>query len=212
MLNDGRFAMSVQSLLSAPRKIDPASRAPAGFRQRLADRRRLARLDRTSAQLAELYRARTVLADARTVVEAGWIQHGWFAYRDEQGRQQPVDAYNLDQLAGRLPTGACLVGAIVQAGGGVPAAHSDWVHRALDLTWQALHGCSEPIERCPAPALRVARVRELTAWNDQPHRTAREVSALLVATGRRAADRIGRVGLATLSDHLAQVPATPTGQ
>jgi hypothetical protein len=210
MLNDGRFAMSVQSLLSAPRKIDPASRAPAGFRQRIAERRRLAGLDRASAQLAELYRARTVLADARTVVEAGWIQHGWFAYRDEQGRQQPVDAYNLDQLAGRLPTGACLVGAIVQAGGGVPAAHSQPVHRALDLTWLALSG--DGADRCLAPALRVARVRELTAWNDRPQRRAHDILALLAAAEQRAADRIGREGLATLSDHRAQVAATPTGQ
>lgn len=200
--------MSVESLLSTPEEI-AAGGGAAGFRRRIADRRRLARLDRTSARLAELHCVRSVLADARSVVEAGWIQRGWFAYRDEQGRQQLVDAYHLHLMAGRRPTGACLVGAIVQAGGGLPAAHSQPVHRALDLTWEALQGWTEPVEHCSAPALRLVRVRELTAWNDRPHRTAREVDALLAVAGRRLADRIERENLSTLSDRRAQVLATP---
>lgn len=178
--------MSVESLLRSP--VTPGAGGVAGFRQRVAERRRLAGLDRASAQRAELRCVRTVLAGAAGVVADGWIQHGWFAYRDEQGHRQLVDAFNLDRLAGRRPIGACLVGAVVQAGGGLPAAHSQPVHRALDLTWQALSG--DGSDRCPAPALRVARVRELTAWNDRPRRSVDDVLGLLAAADQRAAERL----------------------
>ena len=182
--------MSVESLLRTPGA--PRADRAAGFRLRIIERRRLAALDRASAELAELSCVRTVLTGAAGVVADGWIQHGWFAYRDEQGRRQLVDAYSLNRLAGRRPIGACLVGAVVQAGGGVPAAHSQPVHRALDLIWQALSG--DGSDRCPAPAVRVARVRELTAWNDRPRRTVDDVLALLAAADRRAAKRIGANG------------------
>lgn len=194
--------MSHGSLLSTSDPFAPGVRSTAGFRQRVADRRRLARLDRTAAQLAELHRVRTVLTDAAGVVAAGWIQHGWFSYRDQEGRQQLVDAYNLHRMAGEQPTGACLVGAIVQAGGGLPAAHSQPVHRALDLSWQVLLGVVEPAGYCPAPALRLARVRELTAWNDRPHRRARDVTALLAAADQRAAAQLELAGLGYASGHL----------
>jgi len=189
--------MSVESLRPAPMGplASGADTGRAGFRQRIAERRRLAGHDRTAAQLAELHRVRTVLTEAAAVVAAGWIQHGWFGYLDEQGRQQVVDGYHLHRMAGRHPTGACLVGAVVQAAGGLPAAHSQPVHQALDLIWQALTGNDEPVGHCPAPALRVARVRELTAWNDRPHRTVHQVGDLLDAAGRRAADQLERISL-----------------
>ncbi|HST48072.1 DUF6197 family protein [Jatrophihabitans sp.] len=163
-----------------------------GLTDRIA-RRRLADTERRTALRAELHYLQTVLADAATVVEAGWIQHGWFAYRDEQGRQHLLGPHDLHRLAGRQPTGACLVGAVVQAGGGVPAARSQPVHRALDLTWQALVGSTEPAGYCPAPAVRIGRVRELTAWNDRPHRTAGDVTELLAAAGRLAAGQLDRL-------------------
>jgi hypothetical protein len=161
-----------------------------GFGRRFAERRRLARQDRTTAQLAELHAARALLADAATVVETGWIQDGWFAYRDEQGRQHLVGAHNLYEIEGRQLTGACLVGAIVHAGGGVAAARSGPVHRALDLTWQTLFRATEPAGYCPAPGLRTARVRELTRWNDRPSRAAEDVTTLLGAADRAAARQI----------------------
>jgi hypothetical protein len=142
--------------------------------------------------LAELHSARALLADAATVVEAGWIQDGWFAYRDEQGRQRLVGAHNLSEITGRQLTGACLVGAIVHAGGGVPAAGSGPVHQALNLTWQALFAVTEPVEHCLSPAARTVRVRELTRWNDRPSRTAGEVTTLLGAAVRVAVSRVDR--------------------
>jgi hypothetical protein len=84
------------------------------------------------------------------------------------------------------------------------------VHRALGLTWQVLLGVDDPLGYCPAPALRVARVRELTAWNDRPQRRAHEVVALLAAADRRAADRIERLSLPE-SNLEPVVRSRPTG-
>lgn len=178
--------MSVLTLTPVPSTVD---RSAAGFGRRIAERRRLARQDRINAQLAELHSARALLADAAPVVAAGWIQEGWFAYRDEQGREHVVGADNLYEITGRRLTGACLVGAIVHAGGGLPAARTGRVHRALDLSWQALFSAPEPVGYCPSAASRTARVRDLTRWNDRPGRTAEDVTALLGAAERLAAGR-----------------------
>ena len=164
--------------------------------RRVAERRRLARHDRVPAQLAELRTARTLFTDAAAAVAAGWIQDGWFAYRDDHGRERLVGPHNLYEVTGRQLTGVCLVGAIVQAGGGLPAAGTGPVHRALDLTWQALFRVTEPVGYCPAPALRTARVRDLTRWNDRPHRTAQEVTALLGVAEQVAARQVAEVALA----------------
>lgn len=164
------------------------------FSRRIAERRRLARHDRQSAQLAQLHSTRAVLADARTVVAASWIQGGWFAYRDGQGRERLVGPHNLHEIAGQQLTGACLVGAIVHAGGGLPAARTAPVHHALDLAWQALFQVSTtPLGHCPGPALRTARVRDLTKWNDRPSRTTENVTDLLGAADRTVGAQIDRV-------------------
>jgi hypothetical protein len=173
----------------------PVSRhGQATFSRRIAERRRLARHDRIPAQLAELHAARAIFADAAGLVRAAWIQDGWFAYRDGQGHERLVGAYNLHEITGQQPTGACLVGAIVQAGGGLPAARTGRVHRALDLTWQALFGVVEPVGYCPAPALRIARVRDLTRWNDRPSRTADDVTTLLEAADQVAGGQLALLG------------------
>jgi hypothetical protein len=188
--------MSAHLLTPVPTHADPTT---AGIARRIAERRRLARQDRLAAQRAELHAARALLAGAVTVVEAGWIQDAWFAYRDERHREHLVGPHNLHEIVGRQVTGACLVGAIVQAGGGVPAARTGQVHRALELAWQALFPVSEfsvtefsltQSDYCPAPAVRTARVHDLTIWNDRPYRTVGDVTALLHAADRAAAGRI----------------------
>jgi hypothetical protein len=161
-------------------------------------RRRAANHLQSSSQLAELHYLRILLADASMVVGAGWIQNGWFAYQDDAGRERLVGSHNLWQLTGHQITGACLVGAIVHAGGGPAAASSQPVHRALDLTWHALFDAeSYPVGYCPAPALRVARTRDLTRWNDRPRRRAEDVTTLLGAADRLAAAGAERLQLAT---------------
>lgn len=193
--------MSVQPLATLSAEIDPAS---ISFAARVRGRRQAARYDRMSGQLAELHQIRALLADACLVLRAGWIQNGWFAYRDDTGNQRLVGSHDLKQLTGRRLTGACLVGAIVQAGGGPAAARTQPVHRALDLTWHALvRAESYPVGYCPAPALRIARTRDLTLWNDRPHRQAQEVTALLLAADRMAAAEIDRLQQVRAAAELA---------
>lgn len=183
--------MPVEPLTIVSSQRNPAS---ISFARRLRDRRWVAQQDRTSSQLAEMHVIRALLADATRVVRAGWIQHGWFSYVDEAGHQRLAGSYDLRQLTGRPVTGACVVGAIVQAGGGPMAAHTQPVHRALDLTWHALFRAeSYPVGYCPAPDLRVARTRELTAWNDRPHRRVQDVTALLGVADRMAVAAIERL-------------------
>jgi hypothetical protein len=157
--------------------------------RRLADQhRRRVRHDVLGARLAELDRIGTVLDEAREIVEHGWVQHAWFSYVDEVGRSRLATAYDLHLMAGRPVTGACLVGAVVLAGGGVSAAGSQLVNRTLDLTWHALRAGGEPhVHRCPSPAERAVQTRDLTSWNDAGRRTADEVQALLVGAGAAAA-------------------------
>jgi hypothetical protein len=83
-------------------------------------------------------------------------------------------------MAGARVSGACLVGAIVHAGGGPAAVHNQLVQRTLDLTWHTLYqNPHEPVRWCPAPATRMAHVRDLTRWNDRPERSSAQVTHLL---------------------------------
>jgi len=156
-------------------------------------RQRLAELDRLAAHLTGLERIRAVLAGASVVVATGWVRRGWFSCRDEQGGEQLVTAHDAHLLTDRAVTGACLVGAVVQAGGGLAAVGTQPVQRALDLTWHALHGDPDrPVRWCPAPAVRALHVRELTRWNDDPDRTADDVADLLARADRLAGIEIDR--------------------
>ncbi|GAA4694364.1 hypothetical protein GCM10023215_34960 [Pseudonocardia yuanmonensis] len=119
----------------------------------------------------------TVLATARAIVEHGWLQHGWCV------DNRPSRLASL--LAGPPRPDeveqACLVAAITVAahrGGRLVNVQRDampWIA----LAWRCLPGAGER----PAPALRgprgTALIRELTVWNDAPHRTRGEVVALL---------------------------------
>ena len=158
-------------------------------RQARPERQRLARQARVSARLAELHQIRGLLGEARALVSSGWVQHDWFAYRDDQGRERTVGVQDAERrLAGREVTGACLVGAIVHAGGGPAAAREQRVQRALDLTWHTLYAHDgEPVQWSAAPPVRVTHVRELTRWNDDSSRRGHEVVALLGAVEQAAA-------------------------
>ncbi len=171
-----------------------SSRRPRlGPLQALAERRRLARYNRVGEQLAELDQLRRILEDASVLIDAGWVQNGWFSVSDPSGAVRIVDARNAQALRAKPVVGACLVGGIVQAGGGLAAVHSQPVQRALDLTWHTLFRSErESIEFCPAPTLRTAHVRDLTWWNDRPHRTADDVTALLGAAAGAAGAEIAR--------------------
>jgi hypothetical protein len=150
------------------------------WRARRRQTRELQLRDQTSARLAELDHIACLLNEAADLVRVGWLQDSWFAYRDDTGGVRPVNAYNLEEMKGRPVVGTCLVGAIIQAGGGLPQKRSQVVQRALDVTWHTL--CNTPpelVRRTPAPEIRTHHVQDLTRWNDHRGRTAGEAEDLL---------------------------------
>jgi hypothetical protein len=150
-----------------------------------AERRRRAEQDRLTARLAELHHIRALIDEAIAVVGRGWLQHDWFAVTDSRGQRVRIAARDIHVVTARPVSDACLVGAIVHAGGGPAAAHTQLVQRTLDLTWHTLYEDEhEPVRWCPAPPIRMAHVRDLTRWNDRPGRTADEVTALLRSATR----------------------------
>jgi hypothetical protein len=162
---------------------------PLGWRARRRARRRLAEQDRLGAQLAELTRIRDVAAAAREVVAAGWVKDAW--YVSPQGRI--VHLLQARRMAHVPVERACLVGAILHAGGGVASADTQLVQRTLDLTWHTAHrGAAEPVRWCPAPPIRAQHLRELVRWNDRPGRTRADVEALLHAVESAAGRQLER--------------------
>jgi hypothetical protein len=152
-----------------------------GRRERQAERRRLNRHDALSGRLAELHAIGGLLEQAAEVVGAGWIQGAWFTVATAGGKRA-VTAYDMSLAVDRPVTGACLVGAVVQAAGGPTAVRSQLVQRSLDVAWHALHeDPARPVRWCPGPRVRLIQVLELTHWNDAPGRTQREVVDLLLA-------------------------------
>jgi hypothetical protein len=150
-------------------------------------RQHLRRQDELSAQRAELHGIRALALEAARIVDAGWIRGGWFGYRVGDRLLVVGSAAGAGRFGDRPVAAACLVGAIVQAGGGVAAVRTQPVQRALDLTWHTLHGDpGEPVHWCPAPSVRAGHVRELVRWNDHPTRTRQQVTALLVRVAAAA--------------------------
>ena len=161
-------------------------------RSRRAAAARLRRADLASAHRAELHRLQAALADARALVEHGWVQGAWLRVGTADGGVRTVPSAALHLADPGVVTGACLVGAVVRGGSAtgperraLSPLSAQLVRRALDATWQTLYAHEVRPGRACAPAVLRARVRELTRWNDAPGRTAGEVAALLArAEGR----------------------------
>ncbi|MBT2502078.1 hypothetical protein [Curtobacterium sp. ISL-83] len=174
--------------------VPPARTGLRGLLDRLAARRAAAQARRTVARLHELDDLGHLLSEARVVIEGGWIQHAWFAYVDDRGRVRKASSAATLDVQGRPLVGACLVGAVVYAAGGPHAVHSQRVQRALDLVWHALASDEgQPVLWCPAPDIRMGRVRDLTSWNDAPDRSGREVASLLLTAERVSVQESERV-------------------
>ena len=157
-----------------------------GRRERRAERQRLRKVDALSAQLAQLHAIRVLLEQASEIVRGGWIQGAWFAV-DMGGRTRAVSAPELRLTRDHPVTGACLVGAVVQAGGGPEAVRSQPVQRALDLVWHSLReDAGQPVRWCPGPPARMMHVLDLTHWNDAPDRTRGDVVGLLRSSAAAA--------------------------
>jgi hypothetical protein len=175
----------VKVLFSTPQVI------PVGWRARRRARRRLAEQDRLGARLAELVQIRDLAAAAREVVATGWVSNAWYVSRDAHGRPRAVDLIQARRRGNAPVDRACLVGAILHAGGGVASADTQLVQRTFDLTWHALHrGAAEPVRWCPAPPIRAQHLRDLVHWNDRAGRTGGEVEALLRSVEQAAAAEV----------------------
>jgi hypothetical protein len=131
-------------------------------------------------------RARAVLEDARSLIERGWLQHGWYLVERPPPRSLLARMRQVDHTPGIDDVRqACLVAAVAVAahGGGRPDVLAD-AGPAVDLLWDALwedRGQAGPAAggRAAAPPVRIARMRELVRWNDVAGRTREEVLGLL---------------------------------
>ena len=130
-----------------------------------------------------LDRVRAALEQARTdLVEQGWTQRAWFSV-DASGAAGTTrlatvaESFDLVRPTSSV-TGACLVGALLRRADDPDRAttHAD-VWGAVDELYEALHErmghVSLPPGRVDSYARRHAKLRTLTAWNDD-RRTHRE--------------------------------------
>ena len=126
-------------------------------------------------------RTLAILETARTVLERGWLQDGWYRTTPRPLRRR---------LFGPTPgpdgiEAACLVAAVAVAGhSGGAFTHVDRDSGpAVDRVWEALQesrqGHVETPSGAVAPIVRRARMRELVRWNDTPGRTRDEVLGLV---------------------------------
>jgi hypothetical protein len=161
----------------------------------LRQRRRLQAQDGRSARLAELHHIQAVAAEAERLVGTGWTQGTWYGAVDERGRPRVVDPQRTTSREAAPPFArACLVGAIVHAAGGPGAVRSQLTSRTLELTWHSLfRAADQPVQWCSPPAVRQARVRDLTQWNDSPSRRVEDVLDLLRTTRMAAATQASRL-------------------
>jgi hypothetical protein len=159
---------------------------------RRQQRRALRRCDRLGARLAELDAIQGLLADATDVVSSGWVQGAWFTVA-QGGRTRAITAYDIGSAIDRPVSGACVVGAVVQAAGGPAAVRRQVVQRTLDVLWHALREDPQrPVRWCPGPHTRGLQVLELTFWNDAKGRSADDVAGLLRSASVSAAAEADR--------------------
>jgi hypothetical protein len=134
--------------------------------------------------------ALTVLTAARGVVQRGWAQNGWYVMRTRTGRRRTIQSIFPSRLDRTQVVEACLVGAVMHAAW-QQSAQPEHAYPALDALWRTLLGGDspggEPVGPLCAPPVRLARVRDLTTWNDHRYRTQDEVLHLLDRTVARIA-------------------------
>ena len=178
------------ALRAAPPRPQRSGRE--GVRRSLLDRIRVVQRPEPDARPwqsrpDEAYR---VLEDARAMIAQGWIQDHWFARRPAPSRRRAQSSRPSGGLGDAAA--ACLVGAVVyaaqQRGSGDQLVKAG---PALDYLWDAWQesrglGGTGVAGRAAPRELRMARVRDLTRWNDQPGRTREEVLGLVDLAASRA--------------------------
>jgi hypothetical protein len=142
--------------------------------------------------------ALAVLTAARGVVRRGWVQNNWYILETPAGRRrafQPIFPGRLDHTQ---VVQACLVGAVMHAAW-QQSSRPEYAYPAIDALWHTLldggdAAGAEPVGPVCSPPARIARVRDLTTWNDRQHRTKEEVLQLLERTADRIAGSDHRTG------------------
>jgi hypothetical protein len=136
--------------------------------------------------------ALAVLTAARGVVRRGWVQNSWYIMETPAGRRRTFQSIFPSRLDRTEVVEACLVGAVMHAAW-QQSPRPEHAYPAIDALWYTLLGGgdaagAEPVGPLCSPPVRVARVRDLTTWNDRRYRTKEEVLDLLDRAVARIAD------------------------
>ncbi len=187
-----------QVTLSAPQPT-ALERKPSVWRRLLLRRGRPVPHE-TPAQRQQ--RVLDALEGARRQLTDGWIQGAWFAVPTPSGRPRALRDVEIGSVAlGGPVSGSCLVGAAfrgVRADGGSDAEVGPVIDALYDALWEQRGGTAPLTTRAASPAVRQARVRTLTAWNDAPGRSREEIVAVVDrAISRTILGLVGAEGSAT---------------
>jgi hypothetical protein len=133
-----------------------------------------------------------VLTAARGVIGRGWAQNTWYVTETPARRRRTVQSVFPSRLDRRQVVEACLVGAVMHAAW-QQSPRPEHGYSAVDALWHTLFGGddpagAEPVGPLSSPPVRLARVRDLTTWNDRRYRTKDEVLDVLDRTVARIAD------------------------
>jgi hypothetical protein len=135
--------------------------------------------------------AMAVLTAARGVVRRGWVQNTWYILETPAGRRRTFQSIIPSRLDRTQVVEACLVGAVMHAAW-QQSPRPERAYPALDALWHTLLGgntaSADPVGPLCSPPVRVARVRDLTTWNDRRYRSKDEVLDLLDRSVARIAD------------------------
>lgn len=128
---------------------------------------------------------RGVLERARDTVASGWVQDRWYVLPARPGAGL-AGLLRPTTIGPRDVTGACVVGAVALAAQRQDACRDLVIQTgpALDYVWDALQetrgrGGLGVAGRAAPREVRLARMRDITHWNDQSCRTRDEVLAVL---------------------------------
>ena len=144
-------------------------------------------VDHRARWLAQLARTRYALEQGRFALERdGWTSGAWFSVATAAGEVRRVSTYEtFGLLSARAGVAhGCLVGTLLRMAEDpdqVPTVHDVW--HCVDELYEAMHESlghtSYPPGRAYAHADRRARLRGLTAWNDERGRTQEQVVQLV---------------------------------
>src|SRR4051812_40696739 len=127
--------------------------------------------------------ALAVLTATRAVIQRGWAQNTWYVMETPAGRRRTMQSIFPGRLDRTRVVQACLVGAVMHAAW-QQSPRPEHAYPAVDALWHTLLGGGDtaggdPVGPVCSPPARVARVRDLTTWNDRPYRTKGDVLELL---------------------------------